>query len=52
MITGVTAITRALCGAPLFVFRPGRGWMPAGPGELQRAQRLPVQALGFYGVFP
>ncbi len=39
-IRGIRAIEAARHGAPLYVFNRQRGWVPAGPGALDRAERI------------
>ncbi len=59
-IRGIRAIEAARHGAPLYVFNQSRGWVPAGPGALDRAERIIdinarmgvpyTDGLGDYGV--
>lgn len=49
-IRGAAAIEAARGGRALYVLSPQHGWLIAGAGVLERAERLPAHALWIYGV--
>lgn len=50
MVTGLAAVEAAEGGAELMVLDQQRGWVPAGPGGLERAKAMAPHGTWIYGV--
>lgn len=51
LVTGAEAVRMAREeGHTLLVLNPQRGWIEAGPGAVERAERMERHALWIYGV--